>query len=236
MKKIVFLIGIILVLSTTFIYGQENSNKSKNVSEGIDWVKEYQDAFNRGDTNGVFEAAQNIVKQKTEDIALDKLLTIAKNKNMTSEGEVDFRTMTIEIIGKINNKRVFDELKNIAEDEEQLVGIRAYAIQQMRGASKDDKIFNYLTQKLKNPEPLIRSIAAFRLGELDNAKAGSYLMPLLNDEDAIVRNRAIRALGAMKYKEAADELIQKLMVKDEGNSLNEQVINGKLVIPTKREK
>lgn len=207
---------------------QENIPEIENEVKTVDWVDEYENAFKRGDVKRLFEAAGNITKQKIEDIAFERLLAVANNKDMTSEGEIDFRTMTIELIGKFKDERAFNELKNIADNEEQLVGIRAYAVQQMRGASQDDKIFNYLVLQLKNPEPLIRSIAAFRLGigEPGNAKAGPYLMPLLNDEDSRVRNRTIRALGAIKYKGAVNELIQKLIVDDKGKDLNEKVIKG----------
>lgn len=223
MKRIAFLIGFMLILGTIFVYGQSNSNESKNETGEVDWVKKYQDAYKGGNINGVFEAAQNIAKQKINNIAFERLLAIAKDKTMTSDGEINFRTMTIELIGKLKDERVFNELKNIAEDEEQVDIIRAYAIQRMTDASKDKKVFDYLISKLTSPVPMIRTSSVNGLIALGNVEAGPYIMPLLKDKDEMTRIVATRALGAIKYKDAVDELIQELITKQEKGTMKETI-------------
>lgn len=157
------------------------------------------------------------MKEEISNSALDRLLEIAKDKTKATEGDIQFRCMTIEILGclKVKNERVFDELKNIAEDKDELMTIRLFSIQQMGGAGKNEKIFDYLISKINEPNLNIREAAILRLGEPGNIKAGPYLMPLLNSEAVKIKGATIVALGTMGYKEATNEIIKNLKAKDE---------------------
>jgi len=212
MKRIVFLIGLILVLSSTFVYGQENTVEAKSGEKETDWVNKYGDAFNKGDFQGMLEAGGHVRYQKIDDASLERLLKIAKDKTKTKEDDIQIRCMTIEILGylKLKNEKVFEQLKNIAEDKDELLTIRKFAFQQMGGAGKDEKIFNYLISKLNDPNPDIREAAISRLGEPGNIKAGVYLMPFLSEGDAKIKNAAIVSLGTIGYKEATDVIIKNL--------------------------
>lgn len=210
MKRIMLLAGMILVIGVTAVYGQEKTVEVK--SGEIDWVKRYEDAFNKRDFQGMLETGSHIMKGEISSVALNRLLEIAKDKTKVAEGDVQFRCMTIEILGclKAKNERVFDELKNIAEDKDELMTVRLFSIQQMAGAGKNEKIFDYLISKLNDPNPNIKERVILKLGEPGNIKAGPYLMPLLNSESVKIKSAAIVALGTIGYKEAIDEIIKNL--------------------------
>lgn len=211
MKRIAFWIGLTLISGSIFAYSQTNSDEAKNTTEVTSWVNEYKNAWRKGGKL-LSEALENIRKHPENNIMLEGLLAIAKDKTMTSERGLIFRCTTIKLIGELKNEKVFDLLKNIAEDKEQLDVIKASAIQRMAYTytSKDRKVFDYLISKLNNPVPVIRQNAVLGLLALRNPEAGPYLMPLLEDNHEGIELLTIGALGAIRYKEAVDELIQKL--------------------------
>ena len=185
-KKIVLAILLLSILGITYvvyfqgIFNSRQQAKGSNIEkeEKTDWVNKYQEALNKGNFQNALVAGTNIIKEQVSDITFDQLLKIARDKTKTKESDIEYRCMTIEFIKQSKNKRVFSELKNIAEDKDENITIRAYAVQQMDG--KNEEEFNYLISQLNNEHPEIRSIAAFRLGFSENVKAGPYLMTLLN--------------------------------------------------------
>lgn len=86
--------------------------------------------------------------------------------------------------------------------------VRGYAIF-MLGGLKDPGLVDYYVNRLRDPDKIVRGQAAAALAALGE-QAIPGLVPLLRDEDWIVRYRAVEAIGLMKDDRRAGLLIEAL--------------------------
>jgi HEAT repeat protein len=86
--------------------------------------------------------------------------------------------------------------------------VRGYATF-MLGGLKDPGLVDYYVSRLRDPDKKVRGQAAAALAALDE-QAIPALVPLLRDDDWIVRYRAVEAIGLMKDDRRAGLLIEAL--------------------------
>jgi HEAT repeat protein len=90
----------------------------------------------------------------------------------------------------------------------------------LHNQGKDSEALKMAASYLKDGDPAVRLEAVNLVGEIGGDEAGRLLMPVMDDEEAEVKNAAIRNIGKLKYVKAASKLVE-MSIKTEGETFEE---------------
>lgn len=139
--------------------------------------------------------------------ALEALVKVANNRQEV----IGIRQDAIQALGRIGDKRAFDTLLAIFQDEQNKLSlIAARALGQL----KDERAFDLLLPKLSDTDLEMRRSAASGLGLLGDKRAVEPLLELLEDSDIDVQSAAIYALGDLADRRAVQPLLEILQGKN----------------------
>lgn len=127
------------------------------------------------------------------------------------EGQIaeidDWATPVFEISQK-DYKRVIEFLFRIAQDPDEAVGARRYAIEALAFCSEDSAVFELIDWAYHQRDRRFRVSALFAMARHGDPRWTEYILAELRSHDSQIQYEAVRAAGELGLREATDTLIE----------------------------
>lgn len=116
-------------------------------------------------------------------------------------------------ISKQDYTRVVDFLFRIAQDPEESLSMRRYAIEALSFRSEDPAVFDLIEWAYQHRDRRMKVSAIFAMSRHGDPRWTPFILAEMRSRDSQIQYEAVRAAGELGLREAVDELIELVRTK-----------------------